>query len=74
MIYLVIKGLLILLALAFAFVVIALQNRKHQVPRRVQTIIQHERRMDIIGDGAWSITPARYPRSARVRDIEPRGA
>jgi hypothetical protein len=26
----------------------------------------------IVGDGAWQATKAKYPTSARVRDIEPR--
>jgi hypothetical protein len=48
-------------------------KRQHKAPR-MRTVVQHEDRSQVIGDGAWTTTAAQYPRSARVRDIDPRGA
>lgn len=42
--------------------------------KRVRTIIRSEHNRDIVGDGAWISPRPSAARSARVRDIEPRGA
>lgn len=39
---------------------------------RVLTIVTSERNSEIIGDGAWRRT--KFPKTARVRDLDPRGA
>jgi hypothetical protein len=43
--------------------------------KRVHTLILSKDNREIIGDGAWSNTPAVFPseRLRRLREIEPRG-
>ena len=75
MIYLTVKFTLIFLAWALALAILAsLLARRYPKPR-VQTTIMHERQAEIVGDGAWPPKPQPIKRrSARVRDMEPRGA
>lgn len=58
-----------MLALAIAGYVVD-SRRKRRPKMQVKKIV----RTEIIGDGAWLVTQSKYPKSARVRDIEPRGA
>jgi hypothetical protein len=68
----VIKAILILFALALAVAVLGVAVDRQRNRPKVRTILQSHKDRAIVGDGAWII--GRQPqRSARVRDIEPRG-
>lgn len=86
MIATIIKGLLILFALATVFSIVfailatrysnrclnGYQRRTSRISGGKVHVIQPDR--DVVGDGAW-ITQAKYPKPARSRDVEePRGA
>lgn len=58
----------ILSILLFAF---SMSQRQQRNQNRVRTIIRSGDDMSIVGDGPWSITPARYPR--HERESEPMG-
>lgn len=57
------------LGLAILMTAIFLQPRRRRYIDERLAEVEHN-----IGDGAWLATPANYPRSSRIRDIEPRGA
>ena len=64
----------IVIAVFIGVVVLVTLSRAAKHNRRIIVVDPAMNSEQIIGDGAWLSTPANYPRSARIRDIEPRGA